>query len=84
MKVNSKNLWRAPTINNRNIYLSIIIIGVVFSLLSLLTGMGDESFLTFLFFTFYLVAFLRLIEEWRFFHNYDAPPASSLFIILMI
>ncbi|OLS27112.1 MAG: hypothetical protein HeimC3_05790 [Candidatus Heimdallarchaeota archaeon LC_3] len=67
----------------KNIYLSLLIAGVVFAFLSLLTGMGVETSITILFFTFYGLSFLRLIEEWRFFSNYDAPPASSLFLALI-
>ncbi|MHA2105643.1 MAG: hypothetical protein ACW981_19625 [Candidatus Hodarchaeales archaeon] len=67
----------------KNIYFSVLVGGIVFAFLSLLTGMGTETSITFLFFTLYIVSFLRLIEEWRFFNDYNAPPASSSFLVLI-
>lgn len=67
---------------NRNVYISIAIIGIVFVLLTLLTGQPTEVALTILYCVGIVIVAIKLIEEWRYYRSYNAPLASAIFILL--
>ncbi len=67
---------------DRNIYLSIFIVGFVFAGLTLLTGQSSNVALTFIYLSIVLILLIRLIEEWQYYRSYQAPYASALFIVL--
>lgn len=64
----------------RNVYLSILVVGLVFAGLSYVTNLGVETSLTILYFTCASLVLLRLIVEWRYFRRHNAPPATGLFL----
>jgi len=65
---------------NRNVSLSILVIGSVFALLTYLKEQTIFTALTILYLTISILVLLRLYEEWRWFRSHDAPLASGLFI----
>ncbi|MFW9906238.1 MAG: hypothetical protein ACFFFH_18100 [Candidatus Thorarchaeota archaeon] len=66
----------------RNVYLSICAIGFVFAVLTLFTEQQTEIALTILYITFGIVLSIKFIEEWQYFHRFNAPIASAVFILI--
>jgi hypothetical protein len=66
---------------NRNIYISISLIGFVFALLTLLTEQPEVA-ITIFYFTWVILLLIKLVEEWRYYNSYNAPLASAIFILL--
>ena len=64
----------------RKVYLSICVVGFVFTLLTLVTDQPPETALTIAYITFTAVLFLKFLDEWRYFQHYNAPIASGIFI----
>ncbi|MFX0013197.1 MAG: hypothetical protein ACFFB2_02960 [Promethearchaeota archaeon] len=64
----------------RNVYLSICVVGFVFTLLTLLTDQPIETALTIAYITLTAILILKFLEEWRYFQHYNAPIASGIFI----
>ncbi|MHA2073177.1 MAG: hypothetical protein ACW97X_01005 [Candidatus Hodarchaeales archaeon] len=62
-------------------YISIFLIGFVFTILSLLTEQPLEVTTTILYITCALILFIKLIEEWQYYRSYNAPLASAIFIV---
>ncbi|MFX1511425.1 MAG: hypothetical protein ACFFCQ_02455 [Promethearchaeota archaeon] len=67
----------------RNIYISIFIVGTVFAVLTILSDQGIETALTIEYFTFLSLLLLRLIDEWLYYRQYQAPTASVIFLLLL-
>ena len=67
----------------KNVYLSILIIGIVFAILSYISNYGENTALTILYFTITLIMLLRLVDEWQYFRRFRASPATSLFLLLL-
>jgi hypothetical protein len=67
---------------SRNIYLSIIVIGFVFAILTLLTEQSQEIAITILYLTFVIISLTKFTEEWRYFRSYNAPIASTTFLVI--
>jgi hypothetical protein len=68
---------------NKNIYLSIFIVGSVFSLLSFIIEDNIDLAITILYLTIVIICSIRLFEEWRYYRSYNAPPASAIFVLLL-
>ncbi|UCE14329.1 MAG: hypothetical protein JSV04_03920, partial [Candidatus Heimdallarchaeota archaeon] len=66
----------------RNIYLSICAIGLVFTVLTLITEQQTEVALTILYITLVIVLSIKIIDEWRYFQRFNAPIASATFILI--
>jgi len=66
----------------RNAFLSILVIGSVFALLSYLTSQSREISLTILYITLFIVSVIKIFEEWRYYHSYNAPLAASIFLLI--
>lgn len=64
----------------RNLYLAILTVGIVFALLTVITDQPTETALTILYITITVVLIIKLLDEWRYFQNYNAPIASGIFI----
>ncbi len=67
----------------RNVYISIFIAGTVFAVLTMLTDHGLETALTIGYFTILAVLGIKLIDEWLYYRQYRAPPASATFLLLL-
>ncbi len=67
---------------NRNVYISIFLIGFIFTVLTFLTEQPLEVALTIIYFTCSLILFIKLIEEYRYYRSYNAPLASAIFILI--
>ncbi|MFW9993524.1 MAG: hypothetical protein ACFFD4_15880 [Candidatus Odinarchaeota archaeon] len=65
------------------IYLSILVVGSVFALLTYIVDQETEATLTILYITLFLILILRLYEEWHYYRSHNAPPASAIFIALL-
>ncbi len=66
----------------RNVYLSILAVGSIFALLSYVTNESREIALTILYITLFVLATIKLIEEWRYYQSYNAPLASVIFLLI--
>ncbi|MFX0209675.1 MAG: hypothetical protein ACFFDT_27085 [Candidatus Hodarchaeota archaeon] len=67
----------------RNVYISISIVGTVFIVLTILTDQSVETALTIGYFTIFTVLGLKLVDEWLYYRQYRAPPASAIFLLLL-
>ena len=67
---------------NKNIYIAIFLVGLVFSALSLLSGFGMNSAVTILFLTIAFLLFIKLLIELRYYRSYKAPLASGIFLLI--
>ena len=66
----------------RNVYLSILAVGSIFALLSYVTSQSREIALTILYITLFVIACIKIIEEWRYYQSYNAPLAAVIFILI--
>ncbi|MHA2224562.1 MAG: hypothetical protein ACXAC8_05130 [Candidatus Hodarchaeales archaeon] len=66
----------------RNVHLSILIVGFIFALLTLITDQPIEIVLTILYLTLVVLLLVKLTEEWRYYQNYNAPLASAIFLLI--
>jgi hypothetical protein len=66
----------------RNVYLSIFAVGLVFTLLTLITEQQTEIALTILYITLVIVLSVKFFDEWRHFQHFNAPIASAVFIVI--
>ena len=66
----------------RNVYLSICAVGFVFAVLTLITEQKTEVALTILYITLVIVLSIKFFEEWQYFHRFNAPIASAVFILI--
>jgi len=67
---------------DRNVYLSILTVGVIFAVLSLFIEQPNELALTILFITTFVLFGVKWIEDWRYYRHYNAPLASAIFLVL--
>ncbi len=67
---------------DRNVYLSILTVGVIFAVLSLVIEQPNELAITILFITFFILSGVKWVEEWRYYRHYNAPLASAIFLVL--
>jgi hypothetical protein len=67
---------------DRNVYLSILTVGVIFAVLPLVIGQPNELALTILFITTFVLFGVKWIEDWRYYRQYNAPLASAIFLVL--
>ena len=67
---------------NRNFYLAIFIIGLVFAILSYISNFGFETYITVLYLTISLVFLIRFIAEYKYYKSYRAPLASAIFLLI--
>ena len=67
----------------KNVYVSILIVGIVFAILSYLSGFSENTAFTILYFTITILMALRLVDEWKYFQRFHASPATSLFLLLL-
>ena len=67
---------------NKNIYIGIFLIGLVFSVLTLASGYGMNSAITVLFLTVAFLLFIKLLIELRYYRSYKAPLASGIFLLI--
>ncbi len=56
--------------------------GIVFTVLTLITEQQAEVALTILYITLVIVSFIKLFDEWRYFQRFNAPIASAIFIVI--
>ena len=68
---------------NRNLYISILVIGSVFAFLTMLTDSDSLVAISIFYLTILLILILRLIIEWRWYRSHNAPYASEFFLILL-
>ncbi len=66
----------------RNTYLSICAVGIVFTVLTLITEQQAEVALTIFYITLVIVSSIKLFDEWRYFQRFNAPIASAVFIVI--
>jgi len=67
---------------NRNVYFSILTVGVIFALLSLVIEQPNELAITVLYITFFVLLGVKWFEEWSYYRHYNAPLASAIFLVL--
>ena len=67
---------------NRNFFLAIFLIGLVFSILSYLSNFGFATSITIIYLTIALILVIRLTIEFRYYRGYKAPLASAIFLLL--
>ena len=66
---------------NRNVYLSIFTVGVIFAFLSLVVEQPNELALTVLYITVFVLLGVKWFEEWSYYRHYNAPLASAIFLV---
>ncbi|WP_455142892.1 hypothetical protein [Candidatus Hodarchaeum mangrovi] len=64
----------------RNVYLSILTIGLTFTIITFIFGQSQDIALTFLYLTLFTILSIKWIDEWRYYRSYNAPLASAIFI----
>ena len=65
---------------HRNVYLSILTIGLTFTIITFIFGQSQDIALTFLYLTLFSILSIKWIDEWRYYRSYNAPLASAIFI----
>jgi hypothetical protein len=66
----------------RNVYISVLLAGIVFAFLSQIVNPQITISITIIYLTLVTILLFKLIDEWRYYRSYNAPLASAIFICI--